>query len=135
MANWEPVASETLPEQVTPTEIRNVDQVTGRALPSGIIYYVRFTSVIDDPANVDAIMSVWAGWLNELNATPGVVSVTWVQDINASDQVVDTLTIVVDSTTNALLTATLNDVPTEENVSQWQQRVADARAALDQIGG
>ncbi len=134
-SNWEPVASETVPEQVTPTEIRNVDQQAGRALPSGIVYYVRFSSVIDDPENVDQIMGIWADWLNELNATPGVVSVTWVQDIDSSDQTVDTLSIVVDSSNNSLQTVTLNNVPTEESVSQWQARVSSARAALDKIGG
>ncbi len=119
---------------MTPTEIRNVDQQAGRAIPSGIVYYVRFSSVIDDPENVNEIMGIWADWLNELNATPGVVSVTWVQDINASDQSVDTLTIVVDSSNDSFRTVTLNDVPTEESVSEWQARVASARAALDKIG-
>ncbi len=130
--NYEILASETVPEQVTPTLTRQVDQVTARALPSGIVFYVRYTSVIDDPENVHEIETIWAGWLNELNATPGVVSVQWIQDIDESDQVVDTLNITVDSSSGKMQT-TLIGVPTEETVAQWQARVAAARKGLDAV--
>lgn len=130
-ATWEPIASETVTEVVTPTLTREVEQIVARAAPSGIVFYVRLPDILQDPVNTAEIVGIWAGWMNELGATPGVLSVSWVQDIDATDQVVDTLRTEVASSSGRL-SATLT-LRTEDNVSTWQTQIAAARATLDQI--
>ena len=131
-SSYEILFSETVPETVTPTIITNVEQITARALPSNIVYYVRLPDILQDPQNTADILDVWAGWLNQLATTPGVRAVVWVQDVDASDMVVDTLDITVASTSGKMQ-VTLTGVPTEETVSQWQARVRTTRDALDAL--
>lgn len=131
-SNFEILASARVSEYVSPTVSQDVLEVTARALPSGIVFYVRFPPVIDDPVNIAEITGTWAGWLNELNATPGVVSVSWIQDIDASDQIRDRLSVTIDST-DGRMQFTRDDIPLSDSVAQWQAAVAKTRAQLDAI--
>jgi hypothetical protein len=131
-ANYAILASESTTETHAGAELRNVFQITAQAVPSGIVFHRRFPPSINDPENIDTILSIWAGWLNELNATPGVVSVQWVQDINAADEIQDRLVVTIDST-DGVMRFTREDIPLSDTVAEWQAAVAQTRAQLDAI--
>lgn len=131
-ANWEPLASQTVSEVISPTKIREVEQITARALPSRVVFYVRLPDILQDPVNTAEIVGLWADWINEVAATPGVVGVTWVQDIDTSDQLEDTIVLTVASSSGTLTAdVTVRDIG--PGSSTYKRQVDTARAALNQI--
>lgn len=108
MANYEPLAGEHTVELLGATDVQDVYQVTARAIPSGVVYHVRFPPVIQDPTTVSVVLTEWATQYNALAAVPGVVGVSTLQDVDAAGQLNDITQITVSSATGRF-TAVIED--------------------------
>jgi len=130
--NYEILASESVEEPVGPTGTREMLQITARAKQSGVAYIVRLPPIISDPESVAVILSAWADEVNDIAAQPGVVSVSWVQDINAQDMYEDKITLVIDSSSGRMQ-ITRDDIPLEWYPARMKEEIAKTRAELDAI--
>jgi len=131
-ADYEIVASQSTVEVLDGATAVNVIEISARAVPSNVVFSVRFPPAISDPASISGILAVWAGWYNELAATPGVVAVQFTQNINAANQLVDGMAVTI-SSTSGRMNFTRYDIPLSGTVAQWQEAVAETRAQLDAI--
>jgi hypothetical protein len=101
-SSYEILSGEHTVELIGATDVQDVYQVTARVIPAGTVFHVRFTPVIDNPDSIRDILTVWAGWYNDIAALPGVVGVSNLQDIDASGQLNDIAEITVRSNSGRL---------------------------------
>lgn len=100
--DFEVLAGESTVELIGATDVQDVYQVTARALPSGVVYHVRFPPAINDPESIRVILGEWATQYNALVALPGVVGVSTLQDVDAAGQISDVTDVTVRSNSGRL---------------------------------
>lgn len=106
---YEIVASSSDLQQVTPTETELVQRISAQALPSGIVFAVNIGASIFTPDNTKSLLQIWAYRFNWIAMQPNVVTVFTGQTVNAADQLVDSMTIVVRSNSGRSTTDIVGD--------------------------
>lgn len=132
--NYEPLSSEHTVELLGSTDVQDVFQVTARAIPSGVVYHVRFPPVIQDPETIEVVLTEWATQYNALRNLPGVVGVGTLQDVDASGQLNDVTQITV-SSDSGKLTQTIDDPNFGAVDDRVRAEVDTAVAQLNAIEG
>lgn len=102
--NYDILGQELVVENATPTRTVNRYQVTARAKPSGVVFYFRVTPANHTPAHVDASAKSIASALNREVALPEVLGLRVEQDIDASNQVVQSVVGTIQSASGASTT-------------------------------
>lgn len=133
-ANYTPLTSETTTEISPANTLIDVLSVAAQAIPSGIVFHVRFPPAINDPASVAGILSAWADEMNDINAQPGVVNVTWIQDIDANDQLVDRIAITIASD-NGQMQQTVDDISLYDYPQPMKDKIAAVHSFLNSLQG
>lgn len=110
----------------------DVQAVVTRALPSNVVFTLRFLPEAYVPGIVSSLRSQFAGYFNAAVAIPGVAGVTTYQDVTASDQLQDVMEFVVTSTSGRS-TFPLVVTPFGRQLALVAEDVAATRANLDAI--
>lgn len=79
------------------SDTEDVQELLVRALPSNVVFTLRFPRDNYVPSIVDSLTAQFAGYFNALRAIPGVAGVSTFQDVNADDQIQDVMQITVRS--------------------------------------
>lgn len=132
--NYEVLAGESTVELVGATDVRDVQQITARAIPSGVVFHMRFTPAEYKPAIVQGLTSSFADQFNNLAAMPHVVGVATIQDIDGVGQIVDKLLITI-SSSSGKTSITRDDLHFTFDPSLLQNQIAETVANLDAIEG
>lgn len=131
---WKHISSEPTVELVGGTQVQDVQEVVTQAIPSNVIFTLRFVPEANVPTIVNSLRSEFAGYFNALAAIPGVAGVTTYQDLDGSDQIQDVMQLNVVSTSGRS-TAPLVETQFGRNLEDMATEVAAARANLDAIEG
>lgn len=131
---YEVVAAVQTSELIGGTQVRDVQQVTVMAKPSGVTFPVRIPVDVFGPAAVHAAAEPIAEALNVLKADPRVASVTVSQDADAGGMLVDTANVTVLSTSGTL-TAGVSIPLAAIAADEAEAEVAAAVANLDAVAG
>jgi hypothetical protein len=129
---YEVLASESTVELIGLTDVRDVQQVTARAIPSDIVYHVRFAGSEFTASDVPYFLGRFAGFYNALAAVPGVVGVSTFEDITAAGQLREMMQITV-SSTSGRMSANIEEPDRLRTLAFTADLVAQLRAKLDQI--
>jgi hypothetical protein len=133
-SNYTALTSETTTEISPANTLIDVLSVTAQAIPSGIVFHARFPPAINDPQSVAGILSAWADEMNDINSQPGVTGVTWIQDFDANDQLVDRLAITVASD-NGQMTQTVDNISLYDYPQPMKDQIAAVHAFLNSLQG
>ena len=119
-------------ELVPPNKLRKVTEITGRALPSGIVFYFRVLPAAYTKAHVAAVASGIAEGLNKDANVPGVVGITIEQDVGANNEIREMGVVTVESSSGNS-TAEIRELQTFLYLETFPARVAALRDKLDSI--
>jgi hypothetical protein len=129
---YEILAGEKTIELVGLADVNDVNQVTARAIPSDIVFHVRFKGNEFSSANVIYFLKRFAGYYNTLAELPHVVGAQVYEDITAAGQLRDMMEVTVAST-SGVLTTTITETGIGRSLDYMQQQVNAAAANLDAI--
>ena len=73
---YEVLSSETTVELLGVSDVLDVQQVTARALPSNVVFHVRFSGPQFTPTDVAYFLGRFSGYFNALSAIPNVVQLS-----------------------------------------------------------
>jgi hypothetical protein len=107
-------------------------QVTAKAKPSGVVFYFRVTPANHTPAHVDASAKSIAQRLNAEVALPEVLGIRVEQDIDASNQVTQSVVGTIQSTSGDSTTEITEPWGSIFN-SDFRDAAEAARDALDAV--
>jgi hypothetical protein len=114
------------------TDSRDVQFVLAQALPSNVIFTLRFLPEVFEPNYVAEVTGQFAGYFNAMKEIPGVSGVTTFQDVNDDDVLNDVMRIRVRSTSGAT-SFPIEDHQFGRRLDYVAEDVAAARANLDAI--
>lgn len=80
------------------TNTRDVQVSVLQALPSNVVFSLRFTPEVFRSGVADSLKRQFAGYFNAMAQIPNVTGISTFQDINDADQIQDVMRIVVRST-------------------------------------
>ena len=130
---YEIVSSSTDVRLISPTETETVVRILARATSSGIVYPTYIEPQFYSAANTPSILHYWAGQVNTIAALPHVAAVWTSQDVNAANQLVDTMTIVAESSSGRSTTEITEPYYLLANESIAKQKVNAAVATMDAV--
>src|SRR5690349_1205094 len=94
---WEFVSAVPTEQLLGGGKTQDVQQVTARAIPSGVQFSTVVAQVDYKPDTLGIILSTIAQAINKANAVPGVADVNLYQDVNNQGQFVNKLDVTVES--------------------------------------
>ncbi len=110
----------------------DVQEVITRALPSNVVFTLRFLPEAYVPTIVDSLRGQFAGYFNAMSEIPGVAAVTTFQDVDDAEQIQDVMQLVVKSTSGKS-TFPLVETPFGRRLDYIADDVAAKRTELDRI--
>lgn len=132
--DYDVISSESTIETVGGIEIEEVEQVIARALPSRVVFPVRFSGGQFTADEVIYFLRRFAGYFNALAALPHVVGVETFQDMTASNELQDLMRITVASNSGRL-TSSLVEAEVGRDLDALAADVAAQSATLSKIEG
>ena len=127
------VSSSTDVRTIGQTETETVIRIVARALASGVVYPTYIEPQFYSTSNTPEILRYWAGQVNTIAALPHVAAVWTSQDVNAANQLVDTMTIVAESSSGKSTQEIEGPYYLLANESIARQKVDAAVATMDAI--
>ncbi len=113
-------------------DVQDVQAVKLEALPSHVVFTLRFLPEGYVPSLVASLSRQFAGYFNQMAAIPGVAGVSTFQDVNDADVLDDVMRIVVKSTSGKQ-TFPIEEHQFGRDLDLIAQEVAAKVAELDQI--
>ena len=129
---YEVLSSETTVELLGVSDVLDVQQVTARALPSNVVFHVRFSGPQFTPTDVAYFLGRFSGYFNALSAIPNVVGVTTFEDIDAAGQLQDMMQVTVRSDSGRM-SSSLIEQSVGRSLGIMQEEVAQLVSTLDSI--
>ncbi len=129
---WEHIDSYPSTELQGISKVIDVQEVITRALPSNVIFTLRFLPEAYVPEIVDSLRGQFAGYFNAMSEIPGVAAVTTYQDVDDADQIQDVMQLVVKSTSGKS-TFPLVETPFGRRLDYITDDVTAKVAELDKI--
>ncbi len=129
---WEHIDSYPSTELQGATKVVDVQEVITRALPSNVVFTLRFLPEAYVSGLVTSLRSQFAGYFNAMSLIPGVAAVTTYQDVDDADQIQDVMQLVVKST-SGMSTFPLVETQFGRNLDDVAAEVKAKVAELDRI--
>lgn len=130
--DYDLISSQPTVEIIGAQDVQDVQEIVARALPSNVVFTLRFLPEAYVPELVASLTSQFAGYFNAAIQIPGVAAVSTYQDVNAADQLEDVMQFVVISTSGKS-TFPLVITPLGRNLDLVAEDVAATRKNLDAI--
>lgn len=139
MANlYDFISSQQITVFIPPNSSENMQQVTARAIESGVSFLAQFPmNVYNTPGATTPFLDELANGFNSYAKVPGVEAIAAVQEIDANNQLADKIDVTVASTSGKSTTVVRTDYPSTDFQSVTLERfvsLVDAtRAHLDSV--
>jgi hypothetical protein len=133
--NFDTLGTQRIVQLVGGTQVVDADQVMIQTKPSGIVFPLIFNPGEAVPGTVQPLAEHYATQLELALADAAVAGIVIVQDVNASNQLVDVMEITAVSTSGRSSRVISSPIPTYDssiiiNVAQAAQKELDALEAL-----